>query len=359
MKKRYLLLPVVAGAIAGLAIVFGGFYNVSARQGHWPGIPWVLHSSFESSVELRAVAEEEVPALTDYLAELGARHYATACRFCHGAPGEPRNGTVLAMEPVPPAIEEAVTHWNPAELGWIVREGVKMTGMPGWPSSRDDEVWAVVAFLTRIPGMTAVDYRELVNQPGESDDAALTFCASCHGRDGSTPNPHVPRLDIQNREYLELALTAYREDRRKSGFMQHAARLVDAETLSRLARHYADREPGGAAWEVEAALAAEGRRLAFAETGDGDVPACRSCHGPWPDRLRPEFPSLAGLSAEFLSDQLRLWRDAERGGGPRHELMAEAAANLGDADIDALAAYYASLTPAKLEEVTDPEAPRP
>lgn len=70
------------------------------------------------------------------------------CRCVHRFDGSP-----------PAHIAEAVADWRPEEMHRIVNEGVKMSGMPAWPaSSRPDEVWAVVAFLTAIDrGMTAPD----------------------------------------------------------------------------------------------------------------------------------------------------------------------------------------------------------
>ena len=40
----------LAGAIAGIAIVSLGLYNVSARKEHWPGVGWALHTTFENAV---------------------------------------------------------------------------------------------------------------------------------------------------------------------------------------------------------------------------------------------------------------------------------------------------------------------
>ncbi|AZB59368.1 c-type cytochrome, partial [Cereibacter sphaeroides] len=88
-----------------------------------------------------------------------------------------------------------------------------------------------------------------------------------------------------------------------------------------------------------------GRALATAEAGLRDVPACQSCHGPDAERRRSDTPALAGQYRAYLEVQLRLWRDGVRGGGPRAPLMTEAAKLLSDAEIVALAAYYASLPP--------------
>ena len=56
-----------------------------------------------------------------------------------------------------------VSRWNPEELLYLVKHGIKFTGMPAWTAlQRDDEVWAVVAFLRALPGMDADDYARLV-----------------------------------------------------------------------------------------------------------------------------------------------------------------------------------------------------
>jgi len=107
------------------------------------------------------------------MAILGASHYDSACRFCHGTPGEECNATVQSMEPLPPPINEAVTQWSAAELGWITREGVKMTGMPALASSRDEEIWSVVAFLLLVPELRIEDYESMVNRGLAPDDPAL------------------------------------------------------------------------------------------------------------------------------------------------------------------------------------------
>lgn len=127
-------LAAVAGlaAPAGAAVVFLGLYNTSAKSGHWAITRWALHTTFKNAVELRAPPAEKVPEdLEDpALIELGARHYDSACRMCHASPGEVADATIAAMVPRPPQIEEATANWQPAEMHWIVEQGVKMSGMP-------------------------------------------------------------------------------------------------------------------------------------------------------------------------------------------------------------------------------------
>ena len=395
MKRVRLTLAVLAalGAVAGASVVLGGLYNVSARAGHWPVTTWVLHTTFRNSVRLRAPEAEAVPDLrAPGLAELGAKHYETACSFCHASPGRAQTAEALAMEPPPPHIDEVVKDWDPRHLFWIVREGVKMSGMPAWPAARDDDVWAVVAFLERVEGMGAQGYDRLIAAPdtGETDAAAvdqpatgappeLAYCARCHGRDGQSGNPEIPRLDLQGPAYRASALEAYADGRRASGVMRVAARHVDEEARAALAEWYG-RQPAATtaprlsaaspatseAATLPAGLLARGEALAAArfeageagesgaegKSGGEDIPACIACHGPWPEPRDATFPQIAGQSARYIAAQLHLWRDGARGGGRRAHLMRQAAEHLEDADIEALAQYFARLEPARKNNET-------
>ncbi|HVG49646.1 MAG TPA: c-type cytochrome [Rubellimicrobium sp.] len=337
------------GALAGAAIVFGGLYNVSARLGHLPPTAWVLHTTYRNSVDLWSPSAREVPPLTGDLLRLGARHFDGACRQCHSAPGEERTATIRAMEPVPPHIQEAVSGWAPNHLHWIVREGVKMSGMPAWPADRDDEPWALVAFLDQVRDMDAATYQDLTATPEVPADAPphLAYCAGCHGIDGRSGNPHIPRLDLQSEGYLSLALQTYRDGARESGIMAQAASAVPEEALPALAAWFAAQAPAPGGQLADQGLASQGEALARAQAGEPKVPACVACHGPERDGSHPEGPgpAIAGQYATYLATQLRLWRDGTRGGGPRAELMAQAAEHLTDDDIAALAAWYASLPP--------------
>ena len=67
--------------------------------------------------------------------------------------------------------------------------------------------------------------------------------------------------------------------------------------------------------------------------------ACAVCHGPYGKSARPDAPNLSGQVEPYLAQQLRAYRDGKR----RHEVMSIVAANLTDADIDDLAAWYASI----------------
>lgn len=322
MRMVLLTLAVLAGlGLTGAAAVIGlGLYNVSAHAGHWPGVSWVLHTTFRSAVKLRAPSMEEVPPLDDPdLIALGAGHYATACAMCHGAPGQPRSATIRAMVPEPPEIAEAVKDWQPNELHWIVQNGVKMSGMPGWPvTERPDEVWSVVAWLMTVQGGTPSPVPQATDGEG--------YCRTCHG----TVAGPVPRLDILGSDYIADQLAAYRSGLRPSGIMAQAMSMVpedqDAELSAALSTRGAGDGPSGSGM-------ADSRGSTLAAKGSRDVPACVACHG----ADASKGPRLAGQNEAYIADQLHLWRD---GVLDHNKLMAAAAVELTDQDIADLAAYF-------------------
>lgn len=340
---RTLAALAVLGLVAAGAVVGLGLYNVSAKVGHMPGVSAVLHTTFRNAVRLRAMPADEVPDLSDpALAELGREHYASACAPCHAMPGAERTATMRAMLPAPPHVDEAVADWQPQHLHWIVANGIKMSGMPAWPAPhRSEEVWPVVAYLMRVKAGTAPDAptpdAPTTEVPADAPPFA-GYCASCHGAVAG----HVPRLDIQSADYLQHALEDYRDGRRRSGIMQHAATTVPDDALPALAAYFAarDRQGGTARAGTEATATGETGQ-ALARQGTRDVPACTACHGPGPAR-KAGTPALAGQDEAFLAAQLRLWRDGTRGGS---QLMTKAAHDLTDADIAELSAWYAAQTP--------------
>ncbi len=341
MKRVMQTLAVLAvgGAIVAMLVVGLGLYNVSARAGHLPGVRWLLHTTYQQSVRLRAPAPEKVPediAHPDRVA-LGALHFKTSCAFCHALPGQAQSATAKAVEPPPPHISEAVSDWAPEELFWIVKEGVKMTGMPHWPTpDHQDEIWSVVAYLTALP-----EPQSQIALAGEGRDRA--GCTQCHGEDGNSRNSYIPRLDLLTPGQIAEALRQYRDGRRTSGIMQEAASLLTDSQIAMVAQKFGSSKAPQRQTAPAPQAPSAGARLA--QRGTGDVPACTACHGPARRADAPIAPLLSGQRQAYLETQLKLWRAGHRGGGERANLMRKAAQDLQDADIKALAEWFASLPP--------------
>lgn len=330
---------VVAAALAvfcgGMLIAWLGLIDIRASSGHWRATNGFLHWVMRSSVRTAAIGIE-VPDLDNpaYL-PLAAGHYEIACADCHGSPERARSPTVLAMLPPPPDLRDVVGLWSDAELFQIVRHGVRYTGMPAWPAAnRDDEVWAMVAFLRRYREFDAAEYSRLrgdAGGQGSMQDAALAGCETCHASARSNADSLVPRIDGQSEAYLVASLKSFRSGVRPSGVMQTAVGALDDADIARLAKIYADRPKDDRALPEPPALVRAGDALRR-------IPACSTCHDK--PGLNPAYPALSGLSRGYVRNQLTLFAAGTRGGTAYRDLMTRAARNLSAEDIEMLAAYY-------------------
>lgn len=90
-------------------------------------------------------------------------------------------------------------------------------------------------------------------------------------------------------------------------------------------------------------LAGKGRVIFENGIRRRNVPACRSCHGA--ENRNPRYPRIAGQPADYIATQLELFRAGKRGGTDHNHLKVNAARELDDADIAAIAAYLSQLPP--------------
>jgi cytochrome c553 len=277
------------------------------------------------------------------------------------------------MTPVPPYLPPVIHEWNSEELFYIVKHGVKFTGMPAWPAqTRDDEVWAMVAFLNEFPKLDAKGYRQLVSGGAKPNDetapipgddrpqvvrrAVLDNCRRCHGSKGE--GIHVaalPKLAGQKSPYLAAALQAYARGERHSGIMQPIAASLSSDEIRQLAQYYSVLAPGepAAADSLGGDPAAIQRGATIAQEGipSQRVPRCAECHPTEGESRNPHYPNLAGQFSHYLVLQLELFKKRHRGGSPYAKLMYEAADRLTAQQMRDVALYYESL---KLPTATQP-----
>ena len=353
-----------ATVLAAALFVWVAPYNVAARIPHLPGVSWLLHTYMRSSVGTWSltVAQPDWVDLEDpALVRLGAAHFETGCAPCHGTPGRTPNPLTRGMRPAPPPLQDPVTHYDAHELYWIVRNGLKYTGMPAWSGAhRDDEPWALAAFLLRYPELDPAAYLGLAygpaapssevtaarsvefGGPAASLETLVADCARCHGEDGLGRDGTAPKLAGQSEAYMVATLEAYAEQRRPSGIMGPIAATLSADEIGRLASYYADLDPFEASADMSADAAAIELGAELAAHG-AEVPSCLSCH----DQARtpppkPIYPRISGQTERFLRIWLHLWRERTFGGTDYANVMHEAATLLTDEQIDALAAFFAA-----------------
>ena len=158
-----LLIAVLGAALGAGAAIYAGLYDVAATSLHWRATSWLLETARTRSIKAQAAWITAPPGLGDPAnVILGVGHYAAHCAVCHGAPGVPRGDIAQGLYPPPPDLAKAASLYTPAELFWIIKHGIKMTGLPAWSDHSDEEIWATVGFLEKLPGMKEQDYAGLV-----------------------------------------------------------------------------------------------------------------------------------------------------------------------------------------------------
>lgn len=189
-------IAVLAAAAIGVHVVLFGGYDVAATNPHLRPTVWLLETAMRSSVRVRS-AHLQAPPLDDPgRIGTGAAVYREHCEACHGGPGVAPAPFALGLVPLPANLAGTARTWRPQSLFWVVKHGVKMTGMPAWEYRLDDEqIWSAVAFVRAMAHMTPAEYRALSPPPAPVPVAAARrpadaqrgkralhqfACATCH-----------------------------------------------------------------------------------------------------------------------------------------------------------------------------------
>lgn len=352
---RGALLTLAALALAGLLAAVTGILPMSAASGHWAPTQWLLDLSQRRAVATGALAVTVPPLDDPALALRGAGHYETACRRCHGVPGRETPVVLRNMLPRPPDLRYVAARYRPAELFHIVKHGLKFTGMPGWPAlERDDEVWAMVAFLETLPALVPERYDEVVfgGTPAPAAAAAsaaaaappaivTAVCARCHGADGMGRRAGAfPVLAGQRPHYMYLSLRAFAYGGRLSGIMAPIAAGLDDQAMHAAAEYYGALPGLRMSQEPAGADEGPGRRIAMRGIAAQRVPSCAHCHGPGSTPRNEVYPTLTAQHPAYLDLQLRLFKGRQRGGTAFAHLMHPAADGLTADQRDAVVRYY-------------------
>lgn len=163
----------VTGFAAWLAVAYSGAYNVAATDDHADPVRWTLDTTMRRSVASRAGGADLPADVTQSQFAEGAGEYAEYCAHCHGAPGQNPAEWSRGMRPQPPLLVEAAADWSLAEIRWIVENGIRMTGMPAFgPRHEAEEITAIAAFVSRLPGLDAPDYAAMTGgEQTQADEA--------------------------------------------------------------------------------------------------------------------------------------------------------------------------------------------
>jgi len=160
---KSVLLTFVAVILAEAAVLIAGAYSgipdVAATNRDRGLLRWFLNTTKDHSISSRA-AQINPPSLNDSgMVLVGFDHYNEMCVTCHGAPGHEADELARGLNPYPPDLAYSTRDMSPSEMFVVIKDGIKMTGMPGFgPTHNDTLIWSMVAFLQRLQTMTSEQY---------------------------------------------------------------------------------------------------------------------------------------------------------------------------------------------------------
>jgi len=160
-RASFLLGMLILVAGLGLAYLYAGWFNVAATEPHTPLGRWLFSTTMKQSVAHHARGIEAPPREEFPLSE-GYRHYGHHCEMCHGGPGVEGHQLAEGLRPPPPDLTETAHRWERKELYWIIKNGIRMTGMPAWGDAyTEEELWLLAGFVKQLPEIPADKYKAL------------------------------------------------------------------------------------------------------------------------------------------------------------------------------------------------------
>ena len=165
-------LMLLAG-VAGI-VIYAGIYNIGADAPHSKVVYNALDQLRERAIasysrDIKPPADLNDPKRI----AAGAGLYGEMCTGCHLGPGLEKSELSQGLYPQAPELAGGVNH-TPAQQFWIIKHGVKLSAMPAWGKTHDDQlIWDMVAFIGQLPKMTPEQYRAAVESAPESHEEMM------------------------------------------------------------------------------------------------------------------------------------------------------------------------------------------
>ncbi|MBS0242165.1 MAG: cytochrome c [Proteobacteria bacterium] len=162
-------LAIVLG-LATAAFFFGGYYNVAATEEDPGPVAWALVKVRSASIARRDKITPPGNLADPATIKEGARRFAQfGCANCHGGPGVDWAKFSEGLNPGPPDLKEATKNDPPAHIFWIVKNGIRMTGMPSFSKAgaSDEQIWQIAAFVKQLPSVSDADFKSWTATPAQ------------------------------------------------------------------------------------------------------------------------------------------------------------------------------------------------
>lgn len=165
--------------LAGVGFIYSGIYPIGADQRHSAVTFWILETLRKRSIA-NASEDIQVPPLDDpQLLLSGGADYNDMCSGCHLKPGVKETDMTLGLYPTPPSLivppeqhdhgHGEGGHDDPEVVArqqfWVIKHGIMASGMAAFgPTHSDERIWAMVAFLRKLPELNETQYQILTSR---------------------------------------------------------------------------------------------------------------------------------------------------------------------------------------------------
>ncbi len=157
------------GTATALGLLQAGVIDVTADTPHRPIVHRLIEWAREQSIARRVVDIVPPTDLSDAgRIRRGAGNYDAMCVNCHLAPGMEDSEIRKGLYPTPPNLTKPTETADPgrtdARRFWIVKHGLKASGMPAWSKGgmEDGAIWDLTAFLKVMPSLSPEQYHQQV-----------------------------------------------------------------------------------------------------------------------------------------------------------------------------------------------------
>lgn len=157
------------GAVTVMGLLQAGAINMAADKPHSPAVHRLIEWAREQSIARRAADIVPPTDLSDAgRIRRGAGNYDAMCANCHLSPGIEDSEIRKGLYPTPPNLSKpantADSDRTDARRFWIIKHGVKASGMPAWSRGgmEDEAIWDLTAFLKIMPSLSPEEYRRQV-----------------------------------------------------------------------------------------------------------------------------------------------------------------------------------------------------
>ena len=130
---------------------------------------------------------------TTAAADEGRGHFQHHCQICHGLDGH-GTGVPFKEKMSPPVIDlgaKSVQDYSDGQLKWIIGNGIRFTGMPGWNGIvEDDEQWKIVRFMRHLPAPGSAGVPEIFKEEQEEHEKMEKGAMPEHQHGAAAPHKH-------------------------------------------------------------------------------------------------------------------------------------------------------------------------